>query len=166
MKPENHCRHCRRLLNRIRNPKQHYCSDLICQKFRKNHWRREKRSHDVDYRANQRKANQRWRAAHKDYWQHYRTTHPDYVSRNRKKQRCRDCADPQREVGESDVSHLANSDALSAENPIKPGTYRLIRLGCDSLANSDAYTVKIDVITRSYPIMNDLAKRPPYSQSD
>ena len=89
---------------KYRNPKQHYCSKVACQRQRKNLWRRNKLSTDSDYRSNQNAANRKWRHSHKNYWQQYRTKHPDYVLRNREKQRIRD--------QKSKDLHLAKSDAL------------------------------------------------------
>jgi hypothetical protein len=151
---------------KLRNPQQQYCSDQVCQNVRKNQWRRAKRMTDLDYKSNQCKANQCWRAKHKNYWKDYRKSHPDYVSDNRNKQQLRDRVNAKRKGIKDNASPLANSDALSGKVHIKPGIYRLVSLGDDLLANSDAYTVKIDLMTMSYPTRTDLAKRPPYSQSD
>lgn len=152
------CKHCRTEFIKLRNPNQMYCAAPICQRERKNAWRREKLRGDIDYSANQRASNQRWQSKNPGYWKNYRLSHPDYVQRNREAQRVRDA------TGSGDASHLAKSDASSEEILIGSGSYWLMAAG-DDLAKSDALKVKITVITDGYHNALDLAKSPPYSRA-
>ena len=71
VKSITYCQNCGKIVFKSRNPQQHYCGAPCCQKVRKNQWRKGKRVTDVDYKDNQRRANQRWRANHKGYWKRY-----------------------------------------------------------------------------------------------
>ncbi|HAT9256250.1 TPA: hypothetical protein JBC26_15845 [Legionella pneumophila subsp. pneumophila] len=161
MKLERQCCHCGRAFSVHRNPKQSYCDQPSCQQIRKNRWRKEKLKQDADYRSNQSKANQLWQHKNPDYWRAYRTSHPDYVSRNREKQRIRDKGSGE----EVKASHLAKSDALGGESLIQSGLYRITPLDRD-LAKSDAFTVKIALVSTGFYRSSDLAKRPLYIQPD
>ncbi len=152
------CKHCSTEFIKLRNPNQMFCSAPICQRERKNAWRREKMQGDSDYTNNQRAANQRWQSKNPDYWQNYRLSHPSYVQRNREAQRVRDGTESR------NASHLAKSDAFPEETLINPGSYWLIPLA-GNLAKSDALKVKITVITKGYHNIPDLAKSPPYIPS-
>jgi hypothetical protein len=63
------------------------------------------------------------------------------------------------------ASHLAKSDAFSDEGLIQSGLYRITPLDGD-LAKSDAFTVKLDLISTGLYKNDELAKRPLYIQSD
>ena len=103
------CLKCSHIFTTQRNPAQHYCEQEACQQARRNEWRRQKKSADTDYRANQKAANRRWQQRRRDYWRWYRSTHPDYARRNREKQRQRDqCQAAQA----TRLSRLAKRDAL------------------------------------------------------
>ena len=162
-----HCRYYRRRFSKCRNPNQRYCNHIVCQRRRKNLWRQAKRTYDSDYKSNQEMAHQRWKETHKNYWQNYRATHPDYVNRNRELQRVRD---QKRTQHGSYASPLASckrdalADKKSSKSSLYSGIYRIFRIDADDLAKRDAFTAKISVITRDYPMMSDLAKSPPYSQ--
>jgi len=137
------CHHCHKLFTIKRNPKQIYCSAKACQNARKNAWRRKKLKRDDDYRANQKIASQKWRQRNRSYWRHYREKHPKYTERNRQQQKQRD------ELRNKRTSRiLANSDALLQENDIFSGTYQLIPVNASHLANSDALTVEISLLSR------------------
>lgn len=139
------CKHCHHFFTPFRNPHQYVCSRRLCQNMRKVSWRRTKHGQDPDYRENQRHASQRWRKKHPEYWRDYRITHPSYTNRNREKERQRRLH--KRLVCGSDASGVANSDALTAKNPVKPGTYQLVPLSHGGVANSDALIVKISLLT-------------------
>ena len=82
------CVHCRRRFTpRAQNKGQRFCSRRICQRQRRNLWRKRKRTSDADYQANQRDARERWLEKNPDYYRNYRKSHPDYVKKNRQKQR-------------------------------------------------------------------------------
>lgn len=148
MNKKKPCKNCRQIFLITRNPRQHYCSQLHCQRARKNQWRKNVRYSDSDYRKNQSLANQRWQADHPDYWKQYRASHQKYVQRNRERQRMRDrCA---RIPVQTQAAHLAKSDALPEKNLIHSGNYWIIPVVANSLAKSDALFVKIDTITTGY----------------
>lgn len=141
------CAHCHEAFTAQRNPLQQYCGHQACQNARKCGWRKQKRVVDPDYRQNQRRANQKWQKQCSLYWRQYRATHADYTQRNRQQQANRDRQRSQK-VHLSDASLLAKSDALDNKNPDLSGCYSLTRLTPD-LAKSDAFIVKISVLTTS-----------------
>jgi hypothetical protein len=104
---------------------------------RRRRWQREKLNRDPDYRANQAAAQQRWRSRHPDYWRDYRQQHPEYTQQNRAKQR---------ERNRGRCESVANMDEWHAKRPFASGTYRLIPVVGEQVANMDAYLVKIHVI--------------------
>lgn len=152
------CKYCNTEFTKQRNPYQQYCSGNLCQRERKNAWRRSKVVGDGDYSTNQKSANQRWQSNNPDYWRNYRLSHPDYVQRNRKAQRARDS------TRSMNASHLAKSDAFPNETLIGSGSYWLMPVGGD-LAKSDALEVEITVITKGCHAVPDLAKIPLYIHS-
>ena len=141
-----YCQNCHRLFTLKRNPQQHYCGKQPCQNARKRAWRKQKRTRDADYQANQKRSNERWRKSHSDYWRQYREKHPDYAQSNRERQRLRDQNRAQKALAKN-ASPLAKSDALQEEIAVKSGTYQLIPVEHAPLAKSDALTVKISVIS-------------------
>jgi len=142
------CPVCQNSFFTRRNPAQCYCHRKECQRFRKNHWRRQKRCQDADYRENQRQAQQRWQQQHGSYWQAYRATHPEYHERNRKQQRQRDVR--RRDLASARVSDLAKSDALKRNLPIQSGIYDLVPANASLLAKSDAFRVQITLVSEGY----------------
>jgi hypothetical protein len=151
------CTNCQQPFLLLRNLKQQYCDQGLCQNVRKREWRKQKKAHDTDYRQNQRSAEQRWRQRNADYWKQYRATHPDYAKRNREQQRLRqqqrrrlDRANTHQTV---DASQFANSDALRdtslIKQPVKSGIYRMIPATHPEFANSDALLVTIAIVTIS-----------------
>ena len=159
------CKQCNAVFTKQRNPSQVYCSAPDCQRERKNKWRREKMSDDSDYKSNQQSANKRWHTKNPDYWRDYRASHPDYAQSNREAQRVRDRMvnynvsdhSVDGEAGEGNTSHLAKSDALPHEPHINAGSYWLVAID-GGLAKSDAFPVKITLITDRYDEAQDLAK--------
>lgn len=144
------CPVCQNALVTKRNPVQCYCQRKECQRFRKNQWRRQNREQDADYRENQRQAQHRWRQRHAGYWRDYRAAHPEYQQRNREQQRQRDAR--RRHFVEVGVTNpdLAKSDVLNRNLPIPSGTYDLVPAGAPVLAKSDAFRVKITLISEGY----------------
>jgi len=170
MKRDGSCTRCHVVFIKQRNPSQAYCSAPDCQRERKNKWRREKMNADSDYKNNQEMANKRWHIKNPDYWRNYRASHLDYVQSNRDAQRVRD-----RTKGNNIPHHsmddlaggynalpLAKSDALPSETHINAGSYWLLAID-DGLAKSDAFPVKITLITERYDEGYDLAKSLLYS---
>ncbi len=165
MKQKIICAKCKVEIIIKRNQDQCYCADPDCQKVRKNKWRREKMRNDPDYKTNQKVVNKNWQTRNPDYWRDYRNSHPDYVKANRDKQRIRDKSGgvTQSPGIISDASRLAKSDALTSGSLIESGSYWLTPLDAE-LAKSDAYLVKISLITATYAETANLAKSPLYSQ--
>lgn len=152
------CKQCGEQFIKKRNPNQTYCSSSACQNVRKNRWRCLKIRDDIDYKSNQQAAQQRWQSKHLGYWKNYRLNHPEYVKRNREAQRVRDGNVQSKE------SHLAKSDALLPETLIKQGVYVLAPAE-DPLAKSDAFLVKITLISEGCYLTSHLAKRLLYSHA-
>jgi hypothetical protein len=79
------------------------------------------------YRESKADAQRKWSSANSASWKEYRARHPDYVKRNREKQRERNRKRPRkREIQASEV--IAKMDALSPQNIIPFGRYRLVPL--------------------------------------
>lgn len=144
------CPVCENSFMTKRNPTQCYCHREECQRFRKNQWRRQKREQDADYRENQRQAQARWRQQQAGYWRTYRATHPDYQERNRERQRQRDARRRHAIAVSVTNPDLAKSDVLNRNLSIPSGTYDLIPANGPVLAKSDAFRVKITLISEDY----------------
>jgi hypothetical protein len=69
------------------------------------------------------------------------------VIRNRDKQRERDRARRLNAPQPPPTSHLANEDASSLPFCVETGTYRMIPVTGDELANEDAWLVKIALVS-------------------
>jgi hypothetical protein len=143
MKESRQCAGCKKHFQpRPQSPRQHYCSESICQKERRRRWQAGKRLNDPDYQENQARAQSKWAGANPSYWSDYRQRHPDYVKRNRERQRERDA---RRRV----TPVLAKSDAWAPETGVPSGIYRLNRVTGDDLAKSDAWMVRITDVSRA-----------------
>jgi hypothetical protein len=118
---------------------QRYCSKAACQRERRRRWQKAKRRNDADYRDNDSRGQQRWREAHPDYWRAYRQAHPEYTERNRVQQRRRNAR--------RGVRVIANEDVSTGDLAIASGTYRLMPVDEARIANGDAWTVKIAVLS-------------------
>lgn len=59
---------------------------------RKREWQRARLQSDLDYRINQRAAQQAWSDRNQGYWRDYRDARPEYAQRNREQQWSRDQA--------------------------------------------------------------------------
>jgi len=128
----------------VRN--QRYCRKSACQKERKKLWHRQKLASDSAYRESKADAQRKWSSANGDYWKEYRANHPDYVERNREKQRERNRKRPRkRDTPASSV--IAKMDALSTQNIIPFGRYRLVPLATDLIAKMDSLIVEIGVVS-------------------
>jgi hypothetical protein len=141
---ERRCEHCGEpFIPRKNVACQRYCSKAGCQKGRRNRWRKRKLRTDAEYRDNQHDAQKRWRESHKEYWGQYRASHPDYVKRNRALQRERN---RRRKEG-----LIAKRYESTTWNRMRSGVYRLIPEGGEGIAKSDAYLVKLDILSGIYP---------------
>ena len=119
---------------------QRFCSAAACQRERRRRWQATRRQNDPDYRENQKRVQKAWAERHPDYWREYRRQHPEYAERNRAQQRQR---------AQDKAGQIAKMNASKAEMPIPSGTYRLSPVVDASLAKSDAWMVKITVITEA-----------------
>jgi len=143
------CRCCGRcFIPRANVPDQQYCSRRICQNARRQLWRKQKLTTDLDYKADQYAAQRRWCEKNPDYWKHYRASHPDYRQRNRQKQKTRN-----RKRSQSGVelgSKIAKRYALKPPNGIISGLYKLLPIDGAMIAKSDALLVKLNVVSNNY----------------
>jgi hypothetical protein len=145
---QRRCASCRKLFRpRPQCPEQGFCSAPACQRERKRRWQKAKRAADADYRDNDVQANRHWRGEHPGYWREYRRQHPEYVIRNREQQRERDRAARSNEVPAAPTADLANEDASIRQFPLPTGTYRIVPAHAGTLANEDAYLVKIALLS-------------------
>jgi hypothetical protein len=124
---------------RAQTPKQTYCSSAVCQRERRRRWQQARRQSDPDYRENEARGGRLWRQCHPDYWRAYRQARPDYQERNRAQQSERDLRRATR--------LLANGDVSAREWPVPSGTYVLSPVAPGTLANGDAWTVEIRVVS-------------------
>ena len=135
-------------MTKVNVPDQQYCSRRICQNARRQRWRKQKLSIDLDYKADQYEAQRRWCEKNPDYWKQYRASHPDYRQRNRQKQKERNRKRGKRHIEPGAV--IAKRYALKPHNEIISGIYNIVRVNGDMIAKSDALLVKLDVITDNY----------------
>jgi hypothetical protein len=85
------CPYCQSLfLPSPRRPDQAVCSQTLCQNWRRNEYRRQKRRSDPEYAQVVSDSRRKWRQAHPEYQQRYRQNHPQVVASNRQRQRQRD----------------------------------------------------------------------------
>ena len=142
------CAACRKLFHpRPQCPKQKFCSTAECQRERKRRWQKARRAADLDYRDNDVLANRQWRSQHPDYWRAYRSQHPQSMIRNRDKQRERDRAVQLKAPRPPPEPDLANEDASRPLFFVETGTYRMIPVTGDDLANEDACLVRIALLS-------------------
>jgi len=142
------CAACHKLFHpRPQSPEQKFCSAAECQRERKRRWQKARRAADPDYRDNDLQANRQWRRRYPDYWRAYRRKHPRSVIRNRDKQRERDWARRLKPPPPPPIPHLANEDVSSLRFPFETGTYRMIPVTGEVLANEDACLVKIALLS-------------------
>ena len=134
---------------RPQSPGQEFCSAAECQRERKRRWQKVRRAADSDYRDNDVQANRQWRSRHPGYWRAYRRKHPQVVIRNREKQRERDRARRLKPPQPPPTPHLANEDASSLPFSVETGTYRMIPVTENLLANENACLVKIALLSGS-----------------
>ncbi len=144
------CLCCGRLFTpRANVPDQQYCSRRMCQNARRQRWRKQKLSSDADYKANQYDAQRRWCEKNPGYWKHYRASHPAYRRRNRQQQSERN---RKRTLARVDTESLIAKRYVSEDqSDIISGIYRMVPIEGAMIAKSDAYLVKLNLITDSYP---------------
>jgi hypothetical protein len=120
-------------------PRQRYCSSKACQRARRRDWQNNRLRTDNDYRDNQARAQAKWRASHSSYWREYRTAHPAYRERNRSMQRSRNARRSCRPIAKMDVTR--------PPRPLSSGFYVLTHAHEAAVANMDAWTVHIAVLS-------------------
>jgi hypothetical protein len=136
------CAACGQLFRpRPQVPQQCYCAEAACQRERRRRWQQAKRVSDGDYRDNDARGQRAWREAHPDYWRQYRQEHPQYTDRNRVQQHGRNAR--------RGVRVIANEDVSTRDLSLTSGTYRLIPAGAEAIANGDAWTVEIAVLSKA-----------------
>ncbi len=120
-------------------PRQRYCSSPDCQRARRRDWQTHRLQIDEDYRDNQVRAQTKWRASHSGYWREYRAAHPAYEERNRCMQRARNAR--------RGFQPIANMDVTAFPQPLSTGFYVLRDAHGADVANMDAWTVHIAVLS-------------------
>jgi hypothetical protein len=120
-------------------PRQQYCSSKACQRARRRDWQNNRLRIDSDYRDNQARAQAKWRAGHVSYWREYRATHPAYRQRNRSMQRLRNAR--------RSFEPIANMDGSESSQPLASGFYVLCDAHESGVANMNAWTVHIAVLS-------------------
>ncbi len=134
------CKHCKEVRVK-RRPEQRYCGREVCQKARKNAWRRHKYETDPDYRANQRQSTDAWLASQggsAEYYRRYRKQRQKLAA-HRGGIADRDT----HQAPKSATTASANSDATTPQMRVISGRYKLLPCGS---ANSDAILVDLSVI--------------------
>jgi hypothetical protein len=138
------CRCCGKLKAR-RTPDQRYCSEPVCQKARKNAWRRERYAADPDYRLNQRESTKVWLDANGGAAEYYRQYRRDRKKRRDEPSRAEGGTDPVAfSAARCREAAAANSDAMLQKNVVISGRYELVPVGG---ANRDAFEVEIRIIS-------------------
>lgn len=124
-----YCRECKQRVRRnpcLKEGQQRYCSKKECQQARKNHWERQKKRLDPDYRQRRKNQHKRWlqnKPGH-SYQTDYRKSHPAYAAINRRHQQVRNLL--QREVALGvDVRKIVKTDALTSVSPVQCGLYEI-----------------------------------------
>jgi hypothetical protein len=105
---------------------------------------------DEIYRKDQKAAQQDWLNNNPDYWQNYRSENTNYTDRNREKQRIRNRLRKAKFESDQKLAPIAKMDALSHENKIISGKYKLIPVKPDMIAKMDALIVEINTISSTY----------------
>ena len=139
------CRHCGKLCA-VRVEGQRYCGAAVCQRARRNRWRREKTASDADYRMNQRESTAAWLMAQGGAAAYHRAYRKRRGLRGMEACRCEATGDGEQsnlEAKGASLRAFAKSDATFGDSPIKPGRYLLI----SELAKRDATWVEIRLIS-------------------
>jgi hypothetical protein len=144
------CRHCRCYFQPLRNPDQAYCSAEICQKKRRNRWKRNKSKRDSDYRDSKKFAQEKWRQSHPSYYKQYRSRHPDYTSKNRAKQHLRNHHRAREgvEIGKGEA--IAKSNALLMDFPLITSPYEPIYGETPLIAKRNAFPAIMFYLSKHY----------------
>jgi len=140
MKSTRLCLACGNAFMPLRHvPRQRYCSLTACQRARRRDWQTQRLRTDTDYRDNQARAQAKWRAGHSSYWREYRAAHPAYEERNRSMQRSRNA--------QRSLKPIAKMDVIRLPQPLGSGFYLLSHARGTDIANMNAWTVHIAVLS-------------------
>ena len=120
---------------------QRYCAQSACQRERRRRWQQAKRRTDPDYHDNQARAQRAWRQRNLDYSREYRRTHPEHLERNRAQQRERNRV--RREL------IFAKMGVSTPVSPLPSGIYQISPTSPSGIAQMDAWTVQITVLSAS-----------------
>jgi len=145
------CRNCGRLFKVCKKVKKHdYCKREKCQRVRKSNWQKEKMKSDQTYHRDQKSSQQDWSDNNPDYWKRYREKNKRYTDANREKQRYRNARRGKKPQESPPQEPIATMDALSKQNAVIPGKYRLVPLEPELIAKMDAIIVEIKTISGVY----------------
>ena len=145
------CRNCGRLFKVCNKVKKHdYCKREKCQRVRKSNWQKEKMKSDQTYHKDQKSSQQDWSDNNLDYWKRYREKNKRYTDANREKQRYRNARRGKKPQESPPQEPIATMDALSKQNAVIPGKYRLVPLEPELIAKMDAIIVEIKTISGVY----------------
>ncbi len=147
------CRCCHKMCTeRVRGQK--YCSEVRCQRARKNTWYREKCAGDPDYRANQRASNQSWlesQGGSAAYFRKYRRRHKLEAAKSTDTDHDpEDLGDGSKIASGAEIKGLCKSaklDVVFGKKPLNSGRYIMIRDHPASDAKLDATLVEIAIIS-------------------
>lgn len=126
-------------------PNQTFCASPDCQRARKRQWQRAKLYSDLDYRINQRAAQQAWAQRNPDYWRNYRDAQPDCAQRNRGQRRSRN---------HTQNGDLAKMDVCGLPN----GLYRIKRHPAFPTENGASWVVEITPVAVTCPRKMDASR--------
>ena len=122
----------------------------MCQKARKNTWRREKYAQDPDYRANQRDSTNAWLGERGGSAAYHRA----YRKRRENRPTSSAVSEQSPLSGASPLS--AKRDAELTKSPLFSGVYALLQIQSDGDAKRDAVLVKIDVVPGGYESITNI----------
>lgn len=131
-------------------PDQAYCSELACQRARRQRWYQKKLENDPDYRDNKQRSQRDWMDRHPDYWRQYRANNPEYAERNRSRQRVK--------PGQPRPTVLAKMDESNWPQTLAPGIYRITPIRRDCAGNTATWTVEISPVCIDCACNKDICK--------
>jgi hypothetical protein len=131
-----------------RNKNQSFCSQVACQRLRKNLWQKQKIATDPDYKEGQRLAQKKWLRNNPDYWKKYRKKNSEKTDRNRSLQRIRNM---RRHNNKADcqaikIIGIAKMDARKTGTHRLSGQYWLV----PEVAKMDVVKIFITTIPDTY----------------
>lgn len=124
-----YCLECKQRVRRnpcLKEQQQRYCNKRECQQARKNHWERQNKRLDADYRQRRKEQHNRWLQSNPghNYQSNYRKNHPAYTSNNRVQQQVRNLLSREVALG-VDVREIVKTDAQTSARPVQCGLYEI-----------------------------------------